>query len=73
MTEAKVVIEMRKEAHSTIEEKRRALLAALHTFHQRRMDFLYDSQMQILLNRGQVEVRVDLMEPLAKVIKQTLP
>jgi hypothetical protein len=31
------------------------------------MEFIYDRQIQLLLNRGQVEVPVDVMEPLTKV------
>jgi len=58
---------VRKEAHSLVEERRRELLNLLHSFQQQKMEFIYDRQIQLLLNRGQVEVEVDVMEPIAKV------
>jgi hypothetical protein len=67
VTEAKLVIEVRKEAHGLVEQQRRHLASVLQRFQDQRMDFLYDRQVQILLNRGQVEVEVSLMEPIAKV------
>ena len=69
VADAKLVIEMRKEAHSLVEERRKQLSALLHTFQERRMEFVYDRQIQLLLSRGQVEVDVEVMEPIAKVNK----
>ena len=69
VADAKLVIEMRKEAHSLVEERRKQLSALLHTFQERRMEFVYDRQIQLLLSRGQVEVEVEVMEPIAKVNK----
>jgi hypothetical protein len=42
VADAKVVIEMRKEAHSSVEERRLKLITQLTNFQERRMDFLYD-------------------------------
>jgi hypothetical protein len=67
VADAKLVIEMRKEAQRLVEERRRDLTTLLHTFQERRMEFIYDRQIQLLLNRGQVEVPVDVMEPVTKV------
>jgi hypothetical protein len=42
VADAKVVIKMRKEAHSSVEERRLKLITQLTNFQERRMDFLYD-------------------------------
>ena len=66
VAEAEIIVEQRRETHSVIETRIGEMRKHQEEFLQSKAELINNRQIQLMMKRGQVEVELDIMEPVAK-------
>ena len=66
VAEAEIIVDQRKETNTAVESKIIELKKHQEEFLQSKTELINNRQIQLMLKRGQVEVELDIMEPVAK-------
>ena len=64
--EAEAIVAQREELHGMVEERLDKLKDELETFREAKARLIGNREIQLVLQRGQQEVRMDEMDPVAK-------
>ena len=66
VAEAEIIVEQRRETHCVIETRIVEMRKHQEDFLQSKAELINNRQIQLMMKRGQVEVELDIMEPVAK-------
>ena len=66
VSEAEIIVDQRKETNSAVESKIISLKKHQENFLQNKGELINNRQIQLMLKRGQVEVDLDIMEPVSR-------
>ena len=66
VAEAEIIVDQRRETNTALESKIIELKKHQEEFLQTKTELINNRQIQLMMKRGQVEVDLDIMEPVAK-------
>ena len=66
VAEAEIIVDQRKETNTAVESKIIELKKHQEEFLQSKTELINNRQIQLMLKRGQVEVELDIMEPVSR-------
>ena len=66
VSEAEIIVDQRKETNTAVESKIISLKKHQENFLQSKAELINNRQIQLMLKRGQVEVNLDIMEPVSR-------